>query len=62
MNDEPVKSYGPDRFPELVKVDRLLDIAVSPQVVTRHHVPLSSFDEVITTTGMVLVRGSLLTC
>src|ERR1700678_2124278 len=37
---QPVQSYALHRPSELVEVDRLLDVAVSPQVVTSHQVAL----------------------
>jgi hypothetical protein len=40
IDDQPVQSYALDRVPELVEVDWFLDIAVSPQVVTGHQIPL----------------------
>jgi hypothetical protein len=32
IDDQPVQSHARDRFPELVEVDRLLDVAVSALV------------------------------
>src|ERR1700675_2338386 len=40
IDDQPVQAHVLDRLPELVEVDRLLDIAVSSQVVTARQVPL----------------------
>src|ERR1700687_5874763 len=40
IDDQPVQSDRLDRLPELSEVDWFLDIAVSPQVVTGHQIPL----------------------
>jgi hypothetical protein len=39
IDDSPVQSYVLDSHPELVEVDRFLNIAVRPQVVAAHQVP-----------------------
>src|SRR5216684_53837 len=40
IDDHPVQAYALHCLPELVEIDRLLDIAVGSQVVTRHQIPL----------------------
>src|SRR5208337_712821 len=40
IDDQPVQSDCLDRLPELIEVNWFLDIAVGPQVVTGHQVPL----------------------
>src|ERR1700690_3238276 len=40
IGDQPVQAHRLDGLPELVEIDRFLDIAVGSQVVTGHQIPL----------------------
>src|SRR6202166_1778395 len=39
IRNQPIQSHGFDRLPELAEVDRFLDIAVRPQIVSTHQIP-----------------------